>query len=266
MEREASARGVMYADRRARLHRVHDHAAVDELEPGNVRGLGEGGGHLLAVAEVIVERDIAGRFVVDERRARARRFLRPHHGRQRIDVDLDRLGGVLCLQQGVGDDEGHGITDEADLVGRQCRPWGPLHGRAVPVVERDDAFERAIGGKIGAGIDAEHARHVARRRRIDALDHAMGNAAADHHGIGFAGELDVVGVAALSTHQHRVFGAPHRLADAEFHQRETLRVVLQIHKSRPDQYIACKPGRPQARGARISPAAGNRARRTAETT
>ena len=133
MEREASARGVMYADRRARLHRVHDHAAVDELEPGDVRGLGEGGGHLLAVAEVIVERDIAGRFVVDERRARARRFLRPHHGRQRIDVDLDRLGGVLCLQQGVGDDEGDGIADEAHLVGRQRRPrraasWGCRRG------------------------------------------------------------------------------------------------------------------------------------------
>jgi len=76
----------------------------------------------------------------------------------------------------------------------------------------------------------------------------VGNAAADHHRISFARELDVVSVATLSAHQHRIFGAPHRLADAEFHQCETLRVVLKIHKSTPDQYIACKPGRPQARG------------------
>ena len=75
VQREASARGVVDADRRARLHRVHHHAAVDELEPRDMRGLGERGRHLLGVAVVVIERDIARRFVVDERRARARGVL-----------------------------------------------------------------------------------------------------------------------------------------------------------------------------------------------
>ena len=163
----------------------------------------------------------------------AGRFLGPDHGRQRIDIDLDRLGGVLRLQQRLRDHKRDGIADEAHLVGRQRRSRRPLHGRAVAVVERDDAFERAIGGEIGAGIDAEHARHAARRGGIDALDHAMGNAAADHDRIDFAGKLDVVGVAALPTHQDRVLGPRYRLADTEFHQGETLRVVLQIHETKP---------------------------------
>ena len=68
---------------------------------------------------------------------------------------------------------------------------------------------------------------------VDALDHAVRVAAAHHHRIGLAGKLDVVGVAAVAAHQRRILGARHRLADAEFHQGEALRVVLQIHESRP---------------------------------
>ncbi len=51
VQREAAARRIVDADRRARLHRVHHDAAVDELEPRDVRGLGEGGRDLLAVAD-----------------------------------------------------------------------------------------------------------------------------------------------------------------------------------------------------------------------
>ncbi len=58
----------------------------------------------------------------------------------------------------------------------------------------------------------------------------MGEAAAHDHRIGLAGKRDVVGVAALTADQHRILGAGHRLADAEFHQGEGLRVVLHIHE------------------------------------
>src|SRR3954447_14583769 len=68
VEREASARGVVDTDGRARLHRVHNDATIAELEPSDMYCLSEGSGDLLAVAEVIVERDIAGRFVMDQRR------------------------------------------------------------------------------------------------------------------------------------------------------------------------------------------------------
>ena len=101
------------------------------------------------------------------------------------------------------------------------------------MLERHDAFERAVVGEIDAGIDAEHARHIARRRRVDALDHAMGNAAADHHRVGLAGKLDIVGIAALSPHQDWIFAARHWLPGGEFHHGEGVRIVLQIHQGMP---------------------------------
>ncbi len=238
VQREAPGLAIILRERRARLHRVHHHAAVDELEGRDMRGLGESGRHLLAVAEMIVERDVARRLLVDERRARSRRLLGAHHRGQRIDIDLDRLGGVLGRERGLGDDAGDGIADEAHLVARQRRPRRLLHRRAVPVLERHDAFERAVLGEIGAGIDREHARHRARDRGVNALDHAMRDAAADHHRIGLAGELDVVGVAALAAHERGVLAARHRLADAELHHGEIVRVVLQIHETRPGSMIS----------------------------
>ena len=69
VEREAPF-AVVARDRGARLHRVDDDAAVDDLEPRDVRGLVERGRDLLAVAIVIVERDVARRVVVEQRRAR----------------------------------------------------------------------------------------------------------------------------------------------------------------------------------------------------
>ncbi len=80
VERVATAGGIVEADRGPRLHCVDDHAAVDDLELRHVGGLGESGRDLLAVAVVVVERDIARRLGMDQRRAGARGFLRPHHG------------------------------------------------------------------------------------------------------------------------------------------------------------------------------------------
>ena len=64
-------RGVVLADRRARLHRRHDHALIGGLQPRDVLGLGEGLGDFLGVAVVEVERDIVRHRVEDQRRARA---------------------------------------------------------------------------------------------------------------------------------------------------------------------------------------------------
>ena len=60
---------VVFGDGRARLDRVDDDAVVAQVQPGDMRGLGEGGGDLVAVAEMEVEPDIAGHVVVELRRA-----------------------------------------------------------------------------------------------------------------------------------------------------------------------------------------------------
>jgi hypothetical protein len=53
--------------------------------------------------------------------------------------------------------------------------------------------------------------------------------AAYHDSVGLVGEVDVVGVAALAAHQHRVLGAPHWLSDPEFLQCP-LGFVAKIHE------------------------------------
>ena len=58
------------------------------------------------VAIVIVERDVVGDVLVELRRAGLCRFRGIGHGGQRLDVDLDRFGGIACLRRGLRDDNG----------------------------------------------------------------------------------------------------------------------------------------------------------------
>ena len=76
MQRPFLVLGVELADGRARLDRSHHQALIDQRQPHDMRGLGEGFGDLVAVAVVIVERDIARHIVPELRRARLGRFAR----------------------------------------------------------------------------------------------------------------------------------------------------------------------------------------------
>jgi hypothetical protein len=143
------------------------------------------------------------------------------HRRQRHDIELDGFGGVARLRRRLGDDEGDGVADEAHLVEGEREPQRLVHRRAVAVLERDIALERAVAGgrEVLAGEHAEHAGQRPRGGRVDAADDAVGVAAAHHHGIGLPGNVEVVGIAAVALHQARVLGAAHRLPDGEFLQR-----------------------------------------------
>jgi len=50
-----------------------------------------------------------------------------------------------------------------------------------------------VGGAIGAGVDAEHAGHCLRRRRVDGEDAGVRVRRAHHHRIGLPRDLEVVG-------------------------------------------------------------------------
>ena len=78
------------------------------------------------------------------------------------------------------------------------------------------------------GVDRQHARHGACRRGVDAFQDPVRDAAAHHHGIGLAREVDVVGIAAAAAQESRILHARHGLADTEFHQGE-LGVVVRVH-------------------------------------
>ena len=186
-----------------------------------MRGLGEGLGDLVLVAIVIVERDIARHVIPELRRAGLGRFARAHYRGQRRDVEGDRFGGVLGLRNCRCDHAGDRIADIAHLVAGERRPRRIADRRAVAALERQVAFEPAIAGQIGGGIDRQHARHRLGGAGVDGADHTVGNATAHHHRIGLAGPTDVVGVAAFAAHQRGVFAAQYRLTDAEFGQRKS---------------------------------------------
>ncbi len=221
--------GVEFADGGARLHGGDDHALVGGLQPRDMRGLGEGGGDFLGVAEMVVERQVVRHGIVEPRRARLHGCGGAEHRGERFDVEDHRLGGVLGLRQGFRDDAGDRIADEADFVGGQRRPRRIADRRAVAVLERQVAFVRAVAGEIGRRVDRQHPRHGLGCGGIDAADDAMGDVAAHHHRIGLPGAVGVVGVAALAPHQSGVFAARHRLTDAEFGQRKRRFGGLVIH-------------------------------------
>ena len=113
MERPMLALGVVLGDRGARLHRIDDDAVVAQLEPRHMGRFGKGGRDLLAVAIVEIEPDIPRHIVIEERRAGRGCFLGACDGRQRVDVDDHRFGGVLGLGNSFGDDRGDRVADIA---------------------------------------------------------------------------------------------------------------------------------------------------------
>ena len=198
-------------------------AAVDELQSRDMRRCGERGFDRLGVAD---NDNRARRCPAHRRRAAARRRARrlPREvttGSGSMSIATASAASFACATR-LGDDAGDRIADIAHFVRRQRGAPRLLHRRAVAVVQRHDAFERAVAFQIGAGIDAEHARHFPRRLGVDGADDAVGVAAAHHHRIGLAGQADVVGIMSLAAQQHRVFAARHRLADGKFLDRQSV--------------------------------------------
>ena len=215
MQREPFRAAVIFGQRRARLHRGDDGAAVDQVELHRVRGRGESLGHGVGVAIMEVECDIAGDVVVDRRCRWLGRLAQRRHDRQRLDVGDDCLGGIARLLKRLRHDAGDRIADEAHLVAGKGRPRRLLHLGAVTALERQAGRHAAVARQVGGGIDREHARHGARGLGVDPADHAMADLAADDHRMGLVRQADVVGVAALAPQEPGVLGAQHRLADSE---------------------------------------------------
>ena len=116
IKRPFVARRVVFADRRARLHGVDDHALIGGLQSRHVFGFGEGVGDFGRVTKVVVERDIVRDGVEHQRRARFHRIRRLKHDWQCLDIDRHRFGSILCLRNGFRDDAGNRIAHEPDFI------------------------------------------------------------------------------------------------------------------------------------------------------
>ena len=215
---------VEVAERAPRLHRIDDDAVVDEVELDHLVGLGEGGIGRLGIAQLPVEDLVALGLRPDLGRVEGARAQRVGGGRQRAPVDVDQLGGIARLGEGLGDDQRDGVADMAGRVLDQDRIGGHRRLRSVAILQRDlagDAAE-AVGLDVGAGQDREHARSRLRRRRVLDLEGRVRMRRPHDEGRCLTRQVDIVGIAPTAGDEPHVFLATNGLAESELTHRTLL--------------------------------------------
>ena len=208
---------VVVAQGGPRLHRVGGQPVVDDVERRHMGGVGERGLGLVLVAEGPEEGRVVRRLVMELRRVVSRGIGRADHMRQLVISDLQPLGRVLGLGEGFGDDDRHRVAHIAHPFGLQDRMAGGAHAATVPVVDHPACRQRAghaVGGEIVPGEHAEHTGHRFGGRLVDAGDPGMRERRPGDVGIGLAGTVEIVDVAALAGQKPLVFLAAQRGADA----------------------------------------------------
>ena len=198
---------VVFRRRGARLHGVGDQAIVDDVDLGDVRGLGEGGVDIGLHADFPVIDQVARRLRVDLGCALVECLGEIDVGCLHVVVDLDRLGGVLGLVMAVGHDHRHRVADIAHGVDRHHRMRRRLVRLAVLVLDHPAADQAAdLGvGDVLAGEDRDHARHRLGGRGVDALDLGVSVRRAHEVRVGRACERQVVDIAARAGEEAMIF-------------------------------------------------------------
>ena len=137
------------------------------------------------------------------------------HGAEHFVVHIDQLGGVLGLLQRFGHHHGDVVADIAHLVKCQDGVRRLLHGLAVGAGDQPAARQAANFG-VSHVLADQHVDHAGRGLGgfdVDALDAGVGMRRAHKHGVGLAGDVDVVGVLAAAGEKAIVFFATDRCAD-----------------------------------------------------
>jgi hypothetical protein len=214
VERVIVGAEIILADRRPRLDRVGDEPVVDEIDPRDVLGLGEGLLGRGPVAEMPAEHGVVRRDLV-HLRARLLRVGHIDDGREQFVVDGDLLGGVLRLRKSLCDDDGDLVADVAHLALRQRRMGAGLHRRPILRMNHPAADQPAdlVRREILARIDPEHPRHRPCSAGIDRADRRVGVRRPQEIGIGLARPVHIVDVAALARDEALVLLAAHRSTD-----------------------------------------------------
>ena len=216
IERVVARTAVVFADRRARLHRVGDQAVVDQVELGDQLGFGEGGVDRGLVADLPLVAGVGRRLVEQLGGSRLHRIGRFDRRRQHAVVDLDQLGRVLGLVARLGDDDRDRVADMAHLAPGQHRVRRLDHGLAMLVGDQPAAGQAADPGgrQIGAGEDRDDAGCRQRLRRVDGAQGRVGVRAPEQIGVGLARTIDVVGIVTLAGQEAEILLAADGGADA----------------------------------------------------
>jgi hypothetical protein len=135
-----------------------------------------------------------------------------HERRQRLEVELDRLGRVLAERAALGDHHRDRLADVAHGVFRHHRLLvGTELGK--PHKPHRDPGELAAAGKVRRGVHRVHSRHAARSRRVDAADRRVRARTAQERGVQHAGNVQVVGELAAAAQQAQILHPLDRTAD-----------------------------------------------------
>ena len=138
-----------------------------------------------------------------------------------VVVDVDQLGGVLRLRQGVGDDQRDRLADIAHRVLRQAEMGAREHRRPIGALALERDPHRAELGRhqVVAGEDQLYAGRRLRRAQVELADMGVGMRRAQHIRMHLAEQIVVVLKAAIAAQQPLVLEAPHRLPDSELAHR-----------------------------------------------
>jgi len=135
------------------------------------------------IAGLPIDRNIVRRPGPDLRRGRVQGGCGPGDRRQVPVRDLDQIGGVARLGQGLGDRHGDRLADVIDPLQRQNRMGRHVGLAAALAFHRGHAGDvpQAVGGQIGAGKDTQGAGGFFGRPGVDRQDVGVGMGAPDHH-------------------------------------------------------------------------------------
>ena len=210
---EAVGGSIVAADRGARLDRGDNQPVVDQFDLDDVGCGRERCIHCRFVATLEPIRQIARRFLPQQRRLRGERPPRIDHRRQRPVRHVDSLGGVARLLRRVGHDKRHRLANMSNPAARQrpARRRDHRRDRRHPgnARQRPDA----VGVEIASGENAMHPEHRAGGRGIDAFYRRMPVGRAQHETVQLTGHSDVVDIAPLPGQKPRVFEAAQRTPD-----------------------------------------------------
>ncbi len=213
VERVALLARVPGAESAARLHVLRVDTCDDVAPADHARGAAEGGLGRRAVADLVDVRDVVGALL--PHRGAPHRVRRRGHRGKRLVVDLQQLGCVLGLGEGVGHDHRDRIPDVARALTRQAVVGRRPHRRAVGPLALEGHLHRAKLGDVGAGEDGQHAGRAPRAGGVDGHDPRVGVDRAHDHGVCLAGQVHVVVKAPSAPHEADVLEPLDRLADSE---------------------------------------------------
>jgi hypothetical protein len=187
IESRAAACRIEVGNGVARLHRVDNHAIVDQFERDSARGPRECRLGRLGVAHVIVpvEDDVAGNVVEKLRRTGPGCILSLGYCWQRLVLDIDRFSGITGSGQTVGYDQRDWLTHVSHLAERKHGTGCVVPRRTVTRDQRNHAghVAEAICPNVLSSSHKQDVRHAARRGYVDALDMRVRHGRAHHEGM-----------------------------------------------------------------------------------